>query len=218
MSVQVILIGLPGAGKGTQAAKIQAEFGIPHVSTGDMFRQAIASGSDLGRQVKAYLDSGRLVPDETTVAVVRDRLQKPDAEKGFLLDGFPRTVPQARALDDLLQELEKPLDCVLYIHVDPSVLKERLTGRRICRSCGATYHVKFQPPKVEGVCDVCGGELYQRPDDTEEAVATRLEQFKQTEPLIAYYEERGLLKRIDGEQPIEKVHEDVVAALAPFKR
>lgn len=218
MSVQVILIGLPGAGKGTQAAKIQAEFGIPHVSTGDMFRQAIASGSDLGRQVKAYLDSGRLVPDETTVAVVRDRLQKPDAEKGFLLDGFPRTVPQARALDDLLQELGKPLDRVLYIHVDPSVLKERLTGRRICRSCGATYHVKFQPPKVEGVCDVCGGELYQRPDDTEEAVATRLEQFKQTEPLIAYYEERGLLKRIDGEQPIEKVHEDVVAALAPFKR
>ncbi|ACV59694.1 adenylate kinase [Alicyclobacillus acidocaldarius] len=216
--MQVILIGLPGAGKGTQAAKIQAEFGIPHVSTGDMFRQAIASGSDLGRQVKAYLDSGRLVPDETTVAVVRDRLQKPDAEKGFLLDGFPRTVPQARALDDLLQELGKPLDRVLYIHVDPSVLKERLTGRRICRSCGATYHVKFQPPKVEGVCDVCGGELYQRPDDTEEAVATRLEQFKQTEPLIAYYEERGLLKRIDGEQPIEKVHEDVVAALAPFKR
>nr|WP_242549033.1 adenylate kinase [Alicyclobacillus mali (ex Roth et al. 2021)] len=218
MSVQVILIGLPGAGKGTQAAKIQAEFGIPHVSTGDMFRQAIASGSDLGRQVKAYLDSGRLVPDETTVAVVRDRLLQPDAEKGFLLDGFPRTVPQARALDDLLQELGKPLDCVLYIHVDPSVLKERLTGRRICRSCGATYHVKFQPPKVEGVCDVCGGELYQRADDSEEAVATRLEQFKQTEPLIAYYEERGLLKRIDGEQPIDKVHEDVVAALKPYQR
>lgn len=218
MSVQVILIGLPGAGKGTQAAKIQAEFGIPHVSTGDMFRQAIASGSDLGRQVKAYLDSGRLVPDETTVAVVRDRLQQPDAAKGFLLDGFPRTVPQAQALDDLLHELHKPLDCVLYIHVDPAVLKERLTGRRICRSCGATYHIKFQPPKVEGVCDVCGGELYQRADDTEEAVATRLEQFKQTEPLIAYYEERGLLRRIDGEKPIDQVHADVLAALAPFQR
>ncbi|SIS71310.1 adenylate kinase [Alicyclobacillus vulcanalis] len=216
--MQVILIGLPGAGKGTQAAKIQAEFGIPHVSTGDMFRQAIASGSDLGRQVKAYLDSGRLVPDETTVAVVRDRLQQPDAAKGFLLDGFPRTVPQAQALDDLLHELHKPLDCVLYIHVDPAVLKERLTGRRICRSCGATYHIKFQPPKVEGVCDVCGGELYQRADDTEEAVATRLEQFKQTEPLIAYYEERGLLRRIDGEKPIDQVHADVLAALAPFQR
>ncbi|GMA57022.1 adenylate kinase [Alicyclobacillus sacchari] len=218
MFVQVILVGLPGAGKGTQAERIQSEYGIPHISTGDMFRKTVASGSPLGLELKAYLDSGRLVPDETTIAVVRERLQEPDAADGFLLDGFPRTLEQARALDAMLRELNRPLDVVLYIHVDSGVLKERLTGRRICKSCGATYHTVFQPPKVAGVCDKCGGELYQRADDTEEAVATRLEQFKQTAPLIEYYDQRGLLRQIDGEQPIDKVHADVVAALAPFKR
>ncbi|GLV12944.1 adenylate kinase [Alicyclobacillus hesperidum] len=216
--MQVILVGLPGAGKGTQAERIQSEYGIPHISTGDMFRKAVASGSPLGLELKAYLDSGRLVPDETTIAVVRERLLESDAANGFLLDGFPRTLEQARALDAMLHELNRPLDVVLYIHVDPGVLKERLTGRRICKSCGATYHMVFQPPKVAGVCDKCGGELYQRADDTEEAVATRLEQFKQTAPLIEYYDQRGLLRQIDGEQPIDKVHADVVAALAPFKR
>ncbi|TDY42822.1 adenylate kinase [Alicyclobacillus sacchari] len=216
--MQVILVGLPGAGKGTQAERIQSEYGIPHISTGDMFRKTVASGSPLGLELKAYLDSGRLVPDETTIAVVRERLQEPDAADGFLLDGFPRTLEQARALDAMLRELNRPLDVVLYIHVDSGVLKERLTGRRICKSCGATYHTVFQPPKVAGVCDKCGGELYQRADDTEEAVATRLEQFKQTAPLIEYYDQRGLLRQIDGEQPIDKVHADVVAALAPFKR
>ncbi|WP_067621102.1 adenylate kinase [Alicyclobacillus acidiphilus] len=216
--MQVILVGLPGAGKGTQAERIKTEFGIPHISTGDMFRSAVASGSELGRQLKAFLDSGRLVPDETTIAVVRERLQQDDAKDGFLLDGFPRTLEQAHALDSMLSELDRPLDVVLYIHVDPSVLLARLTGRRICKSCGATYHTVFQPPKVEGVCDIDGGELYQRADDTPEAVSTRLEQFKQTAPLIDYYEQRGVLRRIDGEQSIDQVHRDVLSALAPFAR
>lgn len=216
--MQVILIGLPGAGKGTQAARIQEEFGIPHISTGDMFRAAIASRSGLGQEVKGYLDSGLLVPDETTVKVVRERLSQPDAQKGFLLDGFPRTIGQATALDALLDELARPLDVVLYIEVYPAVLMERITGRRICKGCGATYHVVYQPPKVSSVCDKCGGELYQRQDDTEEAVATRLDQFKQTEPLIAFYEERGLLKRIDGSRSIEDVYRDMTEALASLKR
>lgn len=216
--MQVILVGLPGAGKGTQAEIIKSEFGIPHISTGDMFRSAVASGSELGLQLKGFLDSGRLVPDETTIAVVRERLEQADAKDGFLLDGFPRTLEQARALDSMLSELDRPLDVVLYIHVDESVLLARLTGRRICRVCGTTYHTVFQPPAVEGVCDKDGGELYQRSDDTAEAVSTRLEQFKQTAPLIDYYEERGVLRRIEGVQSIDQVHKDVLSALAPFAR
>lgn len=216
--MQVILVGLPGAGKGTQAERIQSDFGIPHISTGDMFRRAVASGGDLGKQVQSFLDSGKLVPDETTIAVVRERFKDPDAQDGFLLDGFPRTLDQANALDVMLKELGRPLDAVLYIHVHEDILLSRLTGRRICKSCGATYHTVFQPPRVEGVCDRCGGELYQRADDTEAAVKTRLEQFKQTAPLIDYYQSRGVLRQIEGEQPIEQVHEAVLAALTPFVR
>ncbi|WAH37411.1 adenylate kinase [Alicyclobacillus dauci] len=216
--MQVILVGLPGAGKGTQAERIQSDFGIPHISTGDMFRRAVASGGELGKQVQSYLDSGRLVPDEITIAVVRERLKAEDAQRGFLLDGFPRTLEQAGALDAMLNELHRPLDAVLYIHVHENVLLARLTGRRICRSCGATYHTVFQPPQVEGVCDKCGGELYQRPDDTEAAVKTRLEQYQQTAPLIDYYKERGVLYQVEGEQPIDKVHADVKAVLQPFVR
>lgn len=216
--MQVILVGLPGAGKGTQAERIQSDFGIPHISTGDMFRKAVASGSELGLQLKAFLDSGRLVPDETTIAIVRERLKEPDTDKGFLLDGFPRTLEQARALDDMLQEIGRPINAVLYIHVHQEILLSRLTGRRICKSCGATYHTVFQPPKVEGVCDKCGGELYQRADDTAEAVSTRLEAYKQTAPLIDYYREKGVLVQIEGEQPIEQVHAEVMKTLTPFAR
>jgi len=207
--MQVMLLGLPGAGKGTQAERITEEFHIPHISTGDMFRAAISAGTQQGLLLKSYLDSGRLVPDDVTIGVVRERLQQSDAEGGFLLDGFPRTLNQADALRTLLSELHKDLDCVLYIHVPQEVLLARLTGRRICKSCGATYHILFQPPTTEGVCDKCQGELYQRSDDTEQAVATRLEQYAQTAPLVDYYRERGLLRQVDGLQPIEDVYAEV---------
>jgi adenylate kinase len=207
--MQLILLGLPGAGKGTQAERIKAEYGVPHISTGDMFRAAIAAGTELGKEVKAYLDSGRLVPDELTIKVVKDRLQQPDAESGFLLDGFPRTLPQAEALDATLVEMGRKLDCVLYIHVPQEVLLARLTGRRICKSCGATYHVVFQPPAQEGVCDKCHGELYQRSDDTAEAVSTRLQQYAHTAPLVDYYRDRGLLRQVDGQRPVDEVYADI---------
>lgn len=211
--MQLILLGLPGAGKGTQAAKIRDDFGIPHISTGDMFRAAIAAETELGKEVKAYLDSGRLVPDELTIRVVRERLAQGDTDGGFLLDGFPRTLDQAEALDSMLRDIGRELDVALYIHVPQEVLLARLTGRRLCRSCGATYHVVFQPPVKEAVCDVCGGELYQRSDDTEEAVATRLEQYAQTAPLVEYYRERGVLRQVDGQRPIDVVYQEVKGIL-----
>lgn len=216
--MQVILVGLPGAGKGTQAERITASFGIPHISTGDMFRRAVASGTELGNQLKSFLDSGRLVPDEITIEVVRERFKAEDAQRGFLLDGFPRTLEQANALDAMLDELQRPIDAVLYIHVNEDVLLARLTGRRICKECGATYHTVFQPPKQEGICDRCGGELYQRADDTAEAVKTRLEQYQQTAPLIDYYHERGLLYQIEGERPIDEVYRDVSRVLQSIER
>jgi adenylate kinase len=211
--MQVILLGLPGAGKGTQAEQITAEFGIPHISTGDMFRAAIAAGTTLGLKLKSYLDSGRLVPDDVTISIVRERLQEKDTEEGFLLDGFPRTIPQADALGSMLSVINRELDTVLYIHVPQEVLLARLTGRRICKSCGATYHVVFQPPKSLLVCDKCHGELYQRSDDTETAVATRLEQYAQTAPLVDYYLERGLLRQVDGERSIEVVFSEIQSIL-----
>ncbi len=215
--MQVILLGLPGAGKGTQAERITAEFGIPHISTGDMFRRAIAAGTALGQKLKSYLDSGRLVPDDVTISVVKERLLQNDTENGFLLDGFPRTLGQADALTTMLKEIHRDLDVVLYIHVPQEVLLARLTGRRICKSCGATYHIVFQPPKTPGVCDKCQGELYQRSDDTEAAVATRLEQYAQTAPLVDYYRERGLLRQVDGERPVEVVYNEVQSILRHSK-
>lgn len=211
--MQVILLGLPGAGKGTQAERIRELFGIPHISTGDLFRAAIAGNTPLGQEVKPYLESGRLVPDELTIRIARERMEQPDAANGFLLDGFPRTLPQADALGGMLVEIDKPLDVVIYIHVPEDVLLARLTGRRICKSCGATYHLVFQPPKESGVCDKCGGELYQRPDDTEVAVATRLQQYQQTAPLVDYYKTRGLLRQVDGERSIDEVWVDVKSIL-----
>ncbi|GAB6934783.1 MAG: adenylate kinase [Bacillota bacterium] len=212
--MNIVFMGLPGAGKGTQAERIVASFGIPHISTGDMFRQAVREGTPLGLKAKEYMDKGLLVPDEVTVGIVRERLSQGDCAKGFLLDGFPRTVPQAEALDATLAELGRRLDHVIYLDVRKETLLARLTGRRICRQCGATYHVVFNPPRQEGVCDKCGGELYQRDDDKEETVATRLEvNLAQMEPLLAYYEEKGLLRRVNGEQEIDAVFADIAQIL-----
>lgn len=212
--MNIVFMGLPGAGKGTQAERIVASFGIPHISTGDMFRQAVREGTPLGLKAKEYMDKGLLVPDEVTVGIVRERLSQGDCAKGFLLDGFPRTVPQAEALDATLAELGRRLDHVIYLDVCKETLLARLTGRRICRQCGATYHVVFNPPRQEGVCDKCGGELYQRDDDKEETVATRLEvNLAQMEPLLAYYEEKGLLRRVNGEQEIDAVFADIAQIL-----
>ncbi|MEI2666297.1 adenylate kinase [Rossellomorea sp. LJF3] len=208
--MNIVLMGLPGAGKGTQAEKIVDKYGIPHISTGDMFRAAIKEGTELGLKAKSFMDNGDLVPDEVTIGIVRERLSKEDCEKGFLLDGFPRTVAQAEALENILADLGKKMNYVININVDKDILMERLTGRRICKECGATYHLVFNPPTEEGVCDRCCGELYQRADDNEETVQNRLDvNIKQTQPLLAYYEDKGYLKNIDGQQDIHRVFDDI---------
>jgi len=208
--VNLVLMGLPGAGKGTQAEKIVEQYGIPHISTGDMFRAAMKEGTELGLQAKSFMDKGELVPDEVTIGIVRERLSKEDCQKGFLLDGFPRTVPQADALENLLVDLNKKIDFCININVDKSILMERLTGRRICKECGSTYHLVFNPPAKEGVCDRCGGELYQRADDNAETVQNRLDvNIKQQEPLLTFYEIKGYLRTIDGQQDIRKVFADI---------
>jgi adenylate kinase len=208
--MNLVLMGLPGAGKGTQAEKIVEKYGIPHISTGDMFRAAIKEGTELGLQAKSYMDRGDLVPDEVTIGIVRERLSKEDCQKGFLLDGFPRTVAQAEALETILAELNRSIHYVINIDVDKDILMERLTGRRICKECGATYHLVFNPPSQPGVCDKCGGELYQRADDNEETVANRLEvNLKQTKPLLDFYQAKGYLRNINGQQEIDKVFEDI---------
>jgi adenylate kinase len=207
-------MGLPGAGKGTQAAIIVEKLHIPHISTGDMFRAAVKEETPLGIEAKSYMDQGALVPDRVTIGIVRDRLGKDDCESGFLLDGFPRTVPQAEALDELLQDMGKEIDHVIYIEVPQEELLSRLTGRRICRECGTTFHLQFAPPKEEGVCDRCGGSLYQREDDQEETVAKRLKiNQEQTEHLIRYYTANEKLVRVDGEKPIELVTEAILSKI-----
>ena len=212
--MHILLMGPPGAGKGTQAANLVKEFTIPHISTGDMFRAAVKEGTELGKQAKACMDAGKLVPDEVTIGIVRERLAKPDCEKGFILDGFPRTVEQAAALDKILAELKITLTSVLNISVPAADLIERAVGRRICKKCGATYHVKFNPVKQEGICDVCGGELYQRADDSEETMKNRLSVYEaQTKPLVDYYKKAGLYAEVDGRQAIDKVFADVVQSL-----
>ncbi|WP_066301471.1 adenylate kinase [Bacillus sp. FJAT-29937] len=208
--MNLVLMGLPGAGKGTQAEKIVAKYGIPHISTGDMFRAAIKDETELGLQAKSFMDKGELVPDEVTIGIVRERLSKDDCQKGFLLDGFPRTVAQAEALENILAGLNKQINYVINIDVDNSILMDRLTGRRICKDCGATYHLVFNPPAKEGVCDRCDGELYQRADDNEDTVKNRLDvNIKQTKPLLDFYETKGYLRNIDGQQEIDKVFSDV---------
>ncbi|WLR55015.1 adenylate kinase [Mesobacillus subterraneus] len=212
--MNLVLMGLPGAGKGTQADKIVGKYNIPHISTGDMFRAAIKEGTELGLQAKSFMDKGELVPDEVTIGIVRERLSKADCEKGFLLDGFPRTVAQAEALDTMLADLGKKIDFVINIDVDQSILMERLTGRRICKNCGATYHLVFNPPAKEGVCDRCGGELYQRADDNAETVQNRLDvNVQQTKPLLNFYEDKGYLRNINGQQDINVVFADIEGLL-----
>lgn len=208
--MNLVLMGLPGAGKGTQAEKIVDKYGIPHISTGDMFRAAMSEGTELGLKAKSFMDKGDLVPDEVTIGIVRERLSKDDCKKGFLLDGFPRTVPQAEALESMLSDLGKKIDYVINIDVDQDILMGRLTGRRICKNCGATYHLIFNPPANEGTCDRCGGELYQRADDNEDTVKNRLDvNIKQSKPLLNFYETNGSLRNIDGQQEIGKVFVDI---------
>ncbi|MCL4516144.1 MAG: adenylate kinase [Firmicutes bacterium] len=204
--MRLILLGPPGAGKGTQAQVLVEELEVPHISTGDMFRAAMKAGTELGRQAKSYVDKGELVPDSVTIGLVRERLALPDCRKGFLLDGFPRTVAQAEALDELLAGLDMALDAVVNIQVDPEVLVNRLSNRRTCRNCGAVYHLLHKPPASPGKCDACGGELYQRPDDHEATVRNRLEVYTaQTRPLIDFYRRKGLLHSVDGEAEVEQV-------------
>lgn len=203
-------MGLPGAGKGTQAEKIKEKHNIPHISTGDMFRLAIKENTDLGKKAKGYLDEGALVPDEITNGIVEERLSMPDCEKGFLLDGFPRTLSQARSLENILDKLNKEIDYVIHIDVPEERLLQRLTGRRTCPTCGATYHILYNPPKKEGICDLDGSELVQREDDTEETVKNRLEiNINQTQPLLDFYKEQDVLIPINGDQHIDDVFVEI---------
>ena len=212
--MRIILLGPPGAGKGTQAAGIVDKYKIPHISTGDIFRKNIKEGTDLGKKAKEYIDQGLLVPDELTVGLVTDRITQADCENGFMLDGFPRNVSQAEQLDAFLKENNIELSNVINIEVDKNILVSRAVGRRICKSCGATYHVEFNPPKIEGVCNVCQGELYQRADDNEETVSKRIQVYlDETRPLADYYAKVGILSNINGQQSIDEVFGDIVAAL-----
>ena len=216
--MNIILMGLPGAGKGTQASEIVKKFPIPHISTGDMFRKAIKDETDLGKEAKSYMDRGELVPDEVTVGIVKERISEDDAKKGFLLDGFPRTIEQAEALNNIMSELDRNIDAVINIEVPEEELMNRLTGRRICEKCGTTYHLVFNPPKVDGVCDIDGGKLYQREDDNPETVSNRLSvNVKQSKPILEYYDEKGVLKNIDGAKDIDEVTKDVIDILDQLK-
>ena len=205
-----IFLGPPGADKGTQAARLAQRAGVPQIATGDMFRAAVREGTPLGREAKRYMDAGQLVPDHVTLGLVRERLAQPDCRAGFLLDGFPRTVAQAEGLEAVLAELGVWLDGVLYFDVPDAVVVERLSGRRVCPACGATYHVRFDPPQVEGRCDRCGAELVQRPDDREETVRQRLEVYRrQTQPLVDYYRDAGLLHTVAADRPIAEVEAEI---------
>ncbi len=210
----IILLGPPGAGKGTQAERIVKEHLLAYVSTGDILRSAVKAQSTLGRKAKQYMDEGKLVPDELVVEIVKDRLMDPDCAKGALLDGFPRTVVQAEFLEKALPDIGISIDRILSIEVEEEELVERLTGRRVCSECSANFHLKFKPPKVRNVCDKCGGDLYQRDDDTLETVKERLDVYKQlTEPLISYYVQKGLLSTVDGSKEIDAVYEQINSIL-----
>ena len=212
--MRIVLLGPPGAGKGTQAAKIIEKYSVPHISTGDIFRKNLKEGTPLGVKAKGYMDQGLLVPDELVVDLVKDRLLEEDCKNGFMLDGFPRTVLQAESLEEELTRLGQTLNAVININVDAELLFKRLTGRRICKSCGATYHVYFNRTKSEGICDKCAGELYQRDDDQETTVKKRLEVYQeQTQPLIDYYKNKGTLVDIDGVGEIDDVFSRVSASL-----
>ncbi|MFF8830597.1 adenylate kinase [Streptomyces sp. NPDC015131] len=213
--MRIVLVGPPGAGKGTQAAFLARNLSIPHISTGDLFRANISQGTELGKQAKAYMDAGNLVPDEVTIGMAKDRMEQADAENGFLLDGFPRNVAQAEALDAMLDGEGMKLDAVLDLEVEEDEVVKRIAGRRICRNDSAhVFHVTYAPPKTEGVCDQCGGELYQRDDDSEETVRKRLEVYHtQTEPIIDYYKAQGLVVTISALGKVEDVTERAMTAL-----
>lgn len=217
--LRLILLGPPGAGKGTQAAKIVSKYNIPHISTGDIFRKNIKEGTALGLKAKEYMDKGLLVPDDLVVSIVKSRLEEDDCNSGFLLDGFPRTVAQAEALDVELDTMKASLDKAIDVHVDKEILIDRAVGRRICRDCGATYHIKFNLSSKGDLCGNCGGELYQRDDDTEQTVTKRIEVYiNQTQPLIEYYGKKGILNTVDGTKEISEVFESIEKILESVDR
>jgi adenylate kinase len=212
--MRIIMLGPPGAGKGTQADILAEKLDIPHISTGDMFRMAVKDQTAMGIEAKRYMDGGALVPDDVTIGIVRERLDMEDCAKGFVLDGFPRTVYQSEALDGILADMKGPLDNAICIYMDAEKLVGRLGGRRTCKNCGALYHVSYSPSKTEGVCDKCGGELYLRDDDREETVRHRLDVYdRQTLPLVGYYRGKGLLDEISGDQDKDKVTADILSVL-----
>ncbi len=216
--MKIVLLGPPGAGKGTQAKSISNRYSIPHISTGDIFRSNISENTPLGVEAKKYMDNGQLVPDEVTINMVKDRLQQDDCKNGYLLDGFPRTVHQAEALQEFLQERQETIDTALLIEVPMNFILERMTGRRVCPSCGASYHMKFNPTKIQGKCDVCGSDVIQRKDDSEETVNERLDVYqRQTQPLIDFYKERNQLSVVDGTKAINEVFESICHLLGSNK-
>lgn len=213
--MKIVMLGAPGAGKGTQAIKIADKYDIPHISTGDIFRANIKGGTELGQKAKSYIDQGELVPDEVTIGMLLDRIAQDDCENGYVLDGFPRTIPQAESLTEALKSQGDQIDFALNIDVPDEAIIQRMSGRRACPKCGATYHIVYAAPKTENICDKCGTELIIRSDDKPETVKDRLNVYhQQTEPLIAYYKTAGVLREVDGTQELPKVFEDVVAILS----
>lgn len=212
--MKIIMLGAPGAGKGTQAKMLAEKYGIPHISTGDIFRANIKNGTELGRRAKEYMDQGALVPDELTVSLVIDRVQKEDCANGYILDGFPRTIPQAEALTKALADMGTGIDAAVDVEVPDEAIVSRMSGRRACVNCGATYHILFNPPKTEGICDICGAKLILRDDDRPETVAKRLEVYhEQTQPLIDYYKKADVLKSVDGTRVMQDVFEEICTTL-----
>ncbi|MDO4383479.1 MAG: adenylate kinase [Eubacteriales bacterium] len=212
--LRAVLLGPPGAGKGTQAVRLVEKYDIPHISTGDIFRKNIKEGTELGKKAQEYMNAGALVPDELVVDLVKDRLQQDDCKNGFLLDGFPRTIFQAEKLDEFLSETGQKMDIVINLKVEKEALIKRLTGRRVCKNCGASYHIVNVPPKKEGICDACGGELIQRKDDNLETVENRINVYEeQTAPLIGYYKEAGSLVDFNGEASLDEVFDAIVQAI-----
>lgn len=213
--MKIVMLGAPGAGKGTQAIKIADKYDIPHISTGDIFRANIKGGTELGQKAKSYIDKGELVPDEVTIGMLLDRIAQDDCKNGYVLDGFPRTIPQAESLTEALKSQDDKIDFALNIDVPDEAIIERMSGRRACPKCGATYHIVYAAPKMENICDKCGTDLIIRSDDKPETVKDRLNVYhQQTEPLIAYYKAAGVLREVDGTQELPKVFEDVVAILS----
>ncbi len=216
-SLRLVLVGPPGAVKGTQASRISSEYGIPHVATGEMLREHVRKETDLGNQAKQFMDKGELVPDELIIDMVRQRLANSDSEQGFILDGFPRTVPQAEALEEVLDDLDKPLEVVVRMVIGEEEVLRRITGRRVCENCGQVYHVEMDPPQQEGVCDECGSSLFQREDDTEDVVRERLAGYReQTEEVLSFYEERGLLRDVDAEGEVDEVTDRLFDVLSQY--